>query len=172
MVKIGDESVLEIGTGAGLVAARLLRKFPRLTYISFEPNRHLRAYLEEHIPDRIQSFIPSGKDLRQIPDSSMDIVIASGVYTYLESATILSYFRETARVLRPNGLAIFDIFDSDDSSDWIVSSAHNFANQGDSRPFLSQSFVARFAQTIGLILEKTWKWKHASGSTYLVFRRK
>lgn len=166
----GSETILEIGTGAGKVAARLLNLFPDIRYLSFEPDPHLRRYLNEQFADRITSFHTHGSDLRQVSANSIDLVIASGVYTYLDSATIINYLRETSRVLKPGGTAIFNIFDTDDPTGWPIEAAHHYSELDDPRPFLSSSFVARVCESLGMVFESRWKSDPDSGSTYLKFR--
>jgi len=98
--------VVEIGTGAGLLASKIIYKFPKITYYSLEPDNDLNKYLKKNFPKNLQDVVLSGFNLKGIDTSSVDFVLAYGVFTYLDTAAIVLYCKDAVRVLREGGVFI------------------------------------------------------------------
>ena len=142
---IGDRpiSVAEIGTGTGMYLERLCRRLDCTAYHVFEADvgwrRHARLTLSQEGTVIVRDC--DGLTLKELPDASMDLVHARAVFVYIPTLVILSYLREAARVLKPQGYLVFDCFlDTKFNTaavDAWLASEHRFPNVI-SLPFLSE----------------------------------
>ena len=128
--------VVEIGTGAGLLASKIIHRFPKITYYSLEPNKDLNKYLKKHFPKNLREVALSGFNLKGIDTSSIDFVLAYGVFTYLDTAAIILYCKDAVRVLREGGYLLFDIFDTDRILPSLINLIEKYSDRLDSRPYL------------------------------------
>lgn len=97
-----QKHALEIGCGIGRLAHCLAKDFARVTGVDVSPEMVERANAGNMPNARFLAV--SGGDLRGIEDASMDFVLSFAVFQHVpDHAAICSYFRETARVLRPGG---------------------------------------------------------------------
>lgn len=129
-----SSNVVEIGTGAGLLASKIIQSFPKITYYSLEPNKDLNKYLKKQFTNNLRDVEISGFDLKGIDTSSIDFVLAYGVFTYLDTAAIIQYCRDAVRTLRLGGYFIFDIFDTDRISLSLINFIETYSDRLDSRP--------------------------------------
>ena len=111
---IGDRqiSVAEIGTGTGMYLERLCRRLDCAAYHVFETDVGWRRHAWQTL-SQVGTVIVhdcDGSTLRELPDNSIDLVHAHGVFVYLSTLVVLSYLREAARVLKPQGYLVFDCF--------------------------------------------------------------
>jgi len=98
-----EARILEIGCGAGLLAAALARRGYRVEATDrLEVMTRLTSDLAatEGVSDRITTKMCDGHEL-PYPDRSFDVVVALGVLPWLHSPE--QALRETARVLRDGG---------------------------------------------------------------------
>lgn len=167
--------VVEIGTGAGLLAARIINRFPKITYYSLEPNKDLNKYLKKHLPNNLREVTCSGFDLKGIDTSSIDFVIAYGVFTYLDTAAIVRYCKEAVRTLREGGYLLFDIFDTDRISPSLINIIETYSERFDSRPYMSGDFFSSWLKTKQLELISTFQLNKEDidkyCSNFLLFRK-
>ncbi|MBX3705069.1 MAG: class I SAM-dependent methyltransferase [Pseudomonadales bacterium] len=93
-----DSVVLDVGAGAGIVAAMNFRgRVARICGIDLDPRVVVNSNLDEgRVADA--SDIP-------YPDASFDLVFADNVMEHLEDP--VGVFREIRRVLKPAGLLLF-----------------------------------------------------------------
>ena len=102
-----DAVVLEIGCGIGRLL-RAMRRRARLAIgvdISGEMIDRARAEL---LPDEGIRLLRTDGDLRDVPDGSIDFVYSFIVFQHVPSrSAVLTYLRESSRVLRPGGLLRF-----------------------------------------------------------------
>lgn len=95
--------VLEIGCGIGRLARCFVDDFAHYTGVDVSPEMIAKAQAQQ-MP-RAEFRPVSGGGLEGIPDASMDFVFSFAVFQHVpDRAAIVSYFCETARVLRPGGL--------------------------------------------------------------------
>jgi SAM-dependent methyltransferase len=119
--------VLEIGCGLGRIAFPLRFTLLEGAYEGFDICEYKIQFLQERFQKAFPNFRfsfanvkntaynPSGSsDSSEFTfpyeDSSFDTVYAASVFTHLLPAGCRQYFRETARVLRPDGRAVFSFF--------------------------------------------------------------
>jgi len=99
----GNKAALEIGCGIGRIARWMAADFDRYIGVDVSPEMIRKASLYA-IP-RATFQAVSGADLRGIPTGSVDFVFSFAVFQHVpDKSAILSYFAETARVLRHGGI--------------------------------------------------------------------
>jgi len=121
-------SVLEIGCGLGRVAFPLRYVLSGSgSYDGFEICQYKIEFLERTFHQAYPNFRFVWADLHNshynprsriaareyrfpYPDGMFDIVYAASVFTHMLPDTTAHYFRETARVLKPGGRAVFSCF--------------------------------------------------------------
>ncbi|HTZ93673.1 MAG TPA: methyltransferase domain-containing protein [Streptosporangiaceae bacterium] len=108
-----DDTLLDIGTGDGLIAfAALDRLGPHGRVIFSDVSRDLLDYChtvaaEAQQLNRCDFLLASAEDLAAVPDSSVDVVTTRSVLIYV--ADKAAAFAEFRRVLRPGGrLSLFE----------------------------------------------------------------
>ena len=98
--------MLELGCGIGRMTHRFSELFKHVYAIDVSPEmlKLARKYWG-HLKN-VEFILGNGADMRSIPNASVDFVFS---YLVLQHAPypeiVLSYIRETARVLKPNGTA-------------------------------------------------------------------
>src|SRR5262249_27011875 len=123
-----DSAVLEIGCGLGRIAFPLrFLLSAEGSYDGFEICQNKVAFLERTFQRAYPNFRfvwanvhntyynPRGQvkatEYRfPYPDATFDVAYAASVFTHMLPDTTAHYFRETARVLKPSGRAVFSCF--------------------------------------------------------------
>lgn len=118
------KNICEIGTGAGLCAEKIAKIWKPERYESYEPDKDWANWLAEKY--NIISHDADGKSLCYTQTSSIDLVLANGVFVYLPFLTAYRYFQEIVRVINNEGYVVFDIlsedcFDDETIKSWIES---------------------------------------------------
>jgi SAM-dependent methyltransferase len=117
-----ERVVLDIGCGIGRVAAELAPLVMEVHGIDVS-SRMIEAALRRCAPlSNVRLTKGSGRDLREFNDSSFDAAIAVDTFPYIHqsgSDLVAAFFRESARVLRPDGdLVILNFsYRGDDAAD-------------------------------------------------------
>lgn len=101
-------TVLEIGSGGGRWTQFLLRA---RRVIVVEHTDAFFPYLEHRFGPRFEFYKTRGDELDGIADNSVDFVFSFGTLVHLPVEIVQAYVRETARVLRPNGVAVLQYAD-------------------------------------------------------------
>lgn len=102
----GDETLLDVGCGDGLIAFGALERLPRGRVIFADISRPLLDRCEEiardsGVTERCEFIEASAEALDAVADESVDVVTTRSVLIYVEDKA--SAFREFYRVLRPGG---------------------------------------------------------------------
>jgi SAM-dependent methyltransferase len=123
-----QSAVLEIGCGLGRIAFPLRYVLDRTgRYDGFEIVRRKVDFLQHTFQRAHPNFRFTWADVRNThynpggtyaaadyrfpyPDASFDVVFAASVFTHMVPPNGANYFRETGRVLRPGGRALFSFF--------------------------------------------------------------
>ena len=114
------ESVFDFGCGCGRVARMLIQQEPRpARYVGIDLHRELIKWCNKNLAPHAPGFEFHHHDVfnfhfnpdakaRELPfpieDGSFTLVNATSVFTHLTQEQTPHYLRETARVLRPNGV--------------------------------------------------------------------
>jgi ubiquinone/menaquinone biosynthesis C-methylase UbiE len=100
-------SLVEIGCGMGRMTHRFAEIFGSVVAVDVSPEMLKRAESYWGHFSHVRFLLGNGRDLHPIPDSSVDVVISYVCLQHLTRASfVLSYIRESARVLRPGGTAL------------------------------------------------------------------
>ncbi len=101
-------TVLEIGSGGGRWTQFLLRA---RRVIVVEHTEAFFPYLEHRFGPRFDFYKTLGDELAGIPDDSVDFVFSFGTLVHLPIEIVQAYVKETARVLRRDGVATLQYAD-------------------------------------------------------------
>lgn len=102
----GPRRALEIGCGPGRLLRPMSRYFDQIYGVDVSDAMVALAREKLHdVPNAFPHAI-GGSDLKLFPDRHFDFVYSYAVFQHIPSADVVfSYLRETARVLRPGGVA-------------------------------------------------------------------
>ena len=98
--------VLDIGCGIGRVAAELAPRVKEVHGVDVSARMIEAALRRCHGLSNVKLMKSSGRDLHEFGDASVDAALAVDTFPYLHqsgSALVMTFFAETARVLRPGG---------------------------------------------------------------------
>ncbi|MEG3436545.1 class I SAM-dependent methyltransferase [Pannus brasiliensis CCIBt3594] len=162
-------TVLEIGTGTGIHAEKIIQLCQPERYESYETDRDWADWLARQY--NLISRNADGRSLDDSADYSIDLVFAHGVFIYIPFLTVCQYFQEIVRVTKEGGYVAFDIFSEECFDDetlraWIDS---NY----DIPYFLRKNYVLEFFRQSGFKLVEEFFNDHfdVGRSKYLVFQK-
>jgi ubiquinone/menaquinone biosynthesis C-methylase UbiE len=109
-VELGDThklAMLEIGCGLGRMTHCFSERFAEVRALDVSPRMlHLAKSYWGHLKN-VNFILGSGRDLEPLADNSVDFVLSYIAFQHIpDPAVVLNYLRETARVLRVNGVAL------------------------------------------------------------------
>jgi len=130
-VKPGDH-ILDIGSGCGRVAIPFTSYLSGGKYDGFDVVLPMVEWCREYITSRYPNFQFNHADLSNTlysksgasaahyvfpyADNMFDVVFATSVFTHLMPDSAIQYAKETARVLKPTGLALLTFFILNDNT--------------------------------------------------------
>jgi ubiquinone/menaquinone biosynthesis C-methylase UbiE len=98
--------MVEIGCGLGRMTHRFAEHFGRVYSVDVSPEMLKRAGSQWASLANVEFILGHGNDFPGIADRSIDFVFSFIVLQHVPEPTIVKdYLRETARVLKPDGLA-------------------------------------------------------------------
>jgi len=110
-VDVKDKSILEIGFGGGWFLAQMLYDGAKNTIgIEIENtiiSRAIQAFEKLGLKNYQFYEIDDNKFLQQIPSKSIDIMYEAAVFQHTLKDITEKYMMETSRLLRPNGIALY-----------------------------------------------------------------
>lgn len=109
LARLGDsvERVCEIGPGTGRYAEQVIAALKPAAYEVYETATDWLPRLRE-LPNAV--VMPAdGHSLSATVSDSVDLVHAQKVFVYVPLVVTVGYLREMARVVRPGGVAAFDV---------------------------------------------------------------
>ncbi len=106
----GALTAVEIGCGNGRVTHRLAERFRAVWALDISPEMIARAKARWQALDNVCFVVGSGADLEPVATVSADVVLSFiTLHHVTEPAVVLSYLRETGRVLKPGGRALLHL---------------------------------------------------------------
>jgi len=106
-----DCVALEIGVGIGRIARHMAKSVGELYGVDVSSEMVERARERLNGISNCQVRQNNGSDLSMFPDEKFDFVYSVYVFQHLPREVFRSYLKEIYRVLRPNGLLKFQIFE-------------------------------------------------------------
>ncbi|ARV61252.1 hypothetical protein BZZ01_23910 [Nostocales cyanobacterium HT-58-2] len=163
------KNICEIGTGAGLYAEKIIEIWKPERYESYEPDKDWAQWLAEKY--NVISHDADGKSLCHTQTSSIDLVVANGVFVYLPFLTTYRYFQEIVRVTHDESYVVFDILSEDCFDDITIKSwleSHHIYPCLVCKKYITDFFLKhRFA-----LIGDFFNFKYGAGkSQYLVFKK-
>lgn len=112
----GAKSVLELGTGTGETARRVLDRHPDAQLIGIDASPGMVNVARESLPtDRVRLLVGRLED--PLPEGPFDLVVSCLAVHHLEGARKADLFRRIARKLAPGGrFALADVVEPVDPS--------------------------------------------------------
>ena len=106
----GTMGAVEIGCGNGRVTHRLAERFREVWALDISPEMITRARERWRHLSNVRFEVGSGADLAPVPSASVDVVLSFiTLHHVTDPAVVLSYVRDTGRVLRHGGLALLHL---------------------------------------------------------------
>lgn len=120
---IGAQTIVDTGCGNGEVLTRLTTQFEKIIGIDYSPAMILSAkelIASKHIKN-IDFYATNLCNIRQIIKHPVDIIYNSQVVQFLDSETLLSFFKEAKTCLKPGGqLVLLNILNKDEQDRYSI----------------------------------------------------
>ena len=105
----GRERALDFGCGVGRLSQALAEHVDKVIGLDIAPSMLATARELDRSGGRCEFVLNQASDLAVIESGSMDIVYSSLVLQHIPKEMQSGYLREFVRVLRPGGVAIFQV---------------------------------------------------------------
>jgi hypothetical protein len=170
-----NSAVLEAGPGTGMFATKVLEHIPDGTMHLFEIDPYWKRFLLRMLGSdpRVTIHETNGYSYDDIPDESIDLYHANGVFVYTPHLVTCRNLVEAVRVTRRGGTIAFDFFDMEEVPQIFEFVQLNaFPQPQEHWKLNSLTFFKSFMEKMGCILETTHRVKMANfHSVYSVFRK-
>ncbi len=148
----GSEAVrvLELGTGTGQTAERVLARHPSARLTGIDASAEMLAVARARLPaERVD--LHEGRLEDPLPSGPFDVVVSALAVHHLDAAGKADLFRRAAQVLAPGGrLVVGDVVVPDDPSDAVTP-----VEAGFDRPSTVDEQL-RWLRDAGLAAEAVW----------------
>lgn len=116
----GARSILELGTGTGETARRLLERHPEAHLVGVDASAEMLAYARDRLPaDRVE--LRDGRLEDPLPPGPFDLVVSALAVHHLDAPGKAGLFRRIAGALAPGGRAVIaDLVVPDDPADVVT----------------------------------------------------
>lgn len=101
----GARRILELGTGTGSTASRLLARHPEATLVGIDENEQMLAVARDRLPSERVS-LQTGRIEERLPEGPFDLVASALCVHHLDDAGKASLFARVGEVLAPGGLFV------------------------------------------------------------------
>jgi len=170
-----NSAVLEAGPGTGMYARKVLEHIPCGAMHLYEIDPYWKRFLFRMLgsDSRVHIHESNGYSYDDIPDESIDVYHANGVFIYTPHLVTCRNLVEAVRVTRPGGIIAFDFFDMDEAPQiFEFVSLNAFPQPQEHWELNSLCFFKSFMGKLGCVLEATQQVKTANfHSLYSVFRK-
>jgi SAM-dependent methyltransferase len=108
-VEVRRGAALDFGCGVGRLTQALAAHFERVVGVDVSPTmRDLAERCNQH-PAQVSYVANQAPDLRIFDDRSFDVIVSSIVLQHIQPDVARAYVREFLRLLRPGGIAVFQL---------------------------------------------------------------
>jgi phospholipid N-methyltransferase len=161
--------VLEIGTGTGRYAEKVINKFSVDKYFSYETAEDWAHWLQETYGPKLISRSGDGNSLTYEQDGTIDLVHAHGVFVYLPVLHCFKYFTDMVRVSKKGGFIVFDFYPIEHFS---LETINKWIESKDYYPVLiPENLIQEFFEKSGFALCGSFLNKYGHGfSKYHVYK--
>lgn len=170
-----NSTVLEAGPGTGMFARKVLEHIPSGKMHLYEIDPYWKKFLAGMLEtdSRVQVHETSGYSYDDIPDESIDLYHANGVFVYTSHMVTCRNLLEAVRITRRGGAIAFDFFNMEEVPEIFEFVRLNaFPQPQEHWKLNSLSFFKAFMSQQGCSLEATHQVKMANfHSLYSVFRK-
>jgi SAM-dependent methyltransferase len=166
-----DSVVCEIGPGTGRWSRRLLPCIPRGQLHLVDPSPWIVRFLDRYFQaaPNVTTHLNDGQSLPgHEREAWVDVVFSANTFVELKLGVILSYVREFARAVKPDGYVVIDYIDPTTPEGWD----HLQTQSADMAPvytFHAPNVVDRIFECNGFGLERRLQ---VGKSTFVVARRR
>jgi SAM-dependent methyltransferase len=108
-VALARQRALDFGCGPGRLSQALSSHFERVDGVDISPSMIELARGFNRFPDRCRYHTLSGDDLQIFADQSFDFIYTTMTLQHMKPRLMTRYLAEFLRVLRPDGLLIFQV---------------------------------------------------------------
>lgn len=105
----GRQAALDFGCGVGRLTQALAAHFAHVTAVDISHTMIESAQRFDRHPERIRWVVNTAPDLRTLGDARFDLVYSNITLQHVPPGPAESYIGEFIRLLRPRGLAIFQM---------------------------------------------------------------
>ena len=105
----GTERALDFGCGVGRLTQALAERFERVDGVDIAPSMIAEAERYNRFGSRCHYHVNARADLSMFGDAAFDLVFSLVVLQHIPPELARGYVAEFIRVLRPDGLAVFQI---------------------------------------------------------------
>ena len=107
---IDFELVMDFGCGAGRISRALSQHFNKVVGVDASPTMVALAEEEnQEFADKVSFKLNQEEDLRQFPDNSFSMTFTVITLQHIPSAQSVGFITEFIRLIKPGGLAVFQI---------------------------------------------------------------
>jgi SAM-dependent methyltransferase len=110
-IGVGHERALDFGCGVGRLTQALADHFELSDGVDLAPSMIQQAIRINRRGDRCRFHHNSSPDLRLFADETFDLALSLLVFQHMEPELMRGYVAELVRVLRPGGVAYFNVPD-------------------------------------------------------------
>jgi SAM-dependent methyltransferase len=150
-------SVLDLATGRGRNAQKLLPLAGRLTLVDIRPENIAFCRGRFAADPRIRFIANTGYDLRDVPDASVTLFYCFDAMVHFDSDVVRAYLAEARRVMAPGARAFLHHSNHTGGEDWMLA-PH-------CRNFMSKPLFAHYARKEGLTVlrQDVFDWGGVAG---------
>jgi SAM-dependent methyltransferase len=108
-IRVRPQRALDFGCGVGRLTQALCGHFFRASGVDIAPSMIARAEALNRFGGRCRYYVSTSDDLRLFADEAFDFVYSNIVLQHVRPVYAKNYVREFVRVLRPGGVAVFQV---------------------------------------------------------------